>query len=113
MPNKITVDSFNAAVLLKKLRIEDLRDIRTVDTDLLLVFSHGLEVIWIDGALGALQTPDLILIFRDGTLTFEQLFKQIDLVEFSTGFQDADPDENVFCYANDLCIITYTEYTVL
>ncbi len=80
-PNQLlTVNLQQALQVFERARIQDIRDIRSVDTDLLLVFKSGQQVMWRDGALTALQKPEMVLLFRDGTLKAEQLFKQIETI---------------------------------
>jgi len=78
-----TLNLQQALQVFERVRIEDIRDIRTVDTDLLLVFKSGQQIVWREGALTVLQKPDLVLLFRDGTLKAEQLFKQIEMIHIS------------------------------
>jgi hypothetical protein len=79
----LTVNFQQALQVFAHARIQDIRDIRSVDVDLLLVFKGGQQVMWREGALTVLQKPDLVLLFRDGTLRAEQLFKQIEMIHLS------------------------------
>ena len=80
-PNQLlTVNLQEALQVFARVRMQDIRDIRSVDTDLLLVFKGGQQIVWREGALTVLQKPELVLLFRDGTLKAEQLFKQIEMI---------------------------------
>ena len=76
----LTVNLQEALQVFSRVRMQDIRDIRSVDTDLLLVFKGGQQIVWHEGALTVLQKPELVLLFRDGTLKAEQLFKQIEMI---------------------------------
>lgn len=102
----LTVDLQQALQIFEKARMQDIRDIRSVDTDLLLVMRNGQRIVWQGGALTVLQKPDLLLIFKDGTLRAEQLFKQIETIDIN------DPkggDESFFYDAQG---VHYTETVV-
>ena len=77
-----TLNSNQAVEFLRDVRIANIKDIRTVDTDLILKLQNGDVLILSDGALLALMHPDLIFIFKDGTLRLEQLFQQIEKIDF-------------------------------
>ena len=79
----LTVNLQEALQVFARVRMQDIRDIRSVDTDLLLVFKGGQQIVWREGALTVLQKPELVLLFRDGTLKAEQLFKQIEMIHIS------------------------------
>ena len=79
----LTVNLQEALQVFARVRMQDIRDIRSVDTDLLLVFKGGQQIVWHEGALTVLQKPELVLLFRDGTLKAEQLFKQIEMIHLN------------------------------
>lgn len=79
----LVVNQEQALQVFEQARIANIRDIRTVDTDLLLVMRNGQKIVWQGGALSALQNPDLLLVFKDGTLRAELLFKQIEMIELN------------------------------
>jgi len=62
-------------------RIADVRDIRVLDTDLLLVLKTGERIVLTDGALLSVMRPDLVFVFKDGSLRLEQIFQQVDGIE--------------------------------
>ncbi|MGY0196162.1 beta strand repeat-containing protein [Leptothrix sp. BB-4] len=73
----------DASELLKKLSIQNIRDIRALDVDMLLVMANGDRVILSGGAVAALTQPELLLQFSDGRLTLGQLFGKIDEISLS------------------------------
>ena len=79
----LTVNLQQALQVFERARIQDIRDIRSVDTDLLLVLRSGQHIVWREGSLTVLQKPELVLLFKDGTLKAEQLFKQIELIHLN------------------------------
>jgi hypothetical protein len=79
----LTMNLQKALQAFAQMRIQDIKDIRSVDTDLLLVFQSGPHIIWREGALTALQQPEMVLLFKDGTLKAEQLFKQIEMIHLN------------------------------
>lgn len=87
----LVVNQEQALLVFEQARIANIRDIRTVDTDLLLVMRNGQKIVWQGGALSALQNPDLLLVFKDGTLRAELLFKQIEMIELN---EPGEPGES-------------------
>lgn len=79
----LTLNLQQALQVFTQVRIQDIRDIRSVDTDLLLVLQTGQRIVWREGSLTVLQKPELVLLFKDGTLKAEQLFKQIELIHLN------------------------------
>lgn len=79
----LALNGLQAMQAFAQLRMQDIRDIRSVDTDLLLVMRNGQQIVWQQGALTVLQKPELVLLFKDGTLRAEQLFKQIETIEIN------------------------------
>lgn len=77
----LTVNLQQALQVFERLRMQDIRDIRSVDTDLLLVLRSGQQILWQEGSLTVLQRPEMTLLFKDGTLRAEQLFKQIETID--------------------------------
>ena len=77
----LNVNLQQALHVFERMRMQDIRDIRSVDTDLLLVLRSGQQILWQEGSLTILQRPEMTLIFKDGTLRAEQLFKQIETID--------------------------------
>lgn len=76
----LILNLIQALQVFESIRMQDIRDIRTVDTDMLFVMQNGQRIVWQEGALTVLQKPELILVFKDGTLSAEHLFKQIEMI---------------------------------
>lgn len=72
-----------AAQYLKQISIKQIKDVRTLDIDLLIVLQNGDRIILSGGAVQALNTPDAPLPFADGQLKLGQLFQQVDQVNLS------------------------------
>lgn len=79
-----TLNSDQAVEFFRGVRIANIKDIRTVDTDLILTLQNGDVLILSDGALLSLMHPELIFVFKDGTLRLEQLFQQIEKIDLHT-----------------------------
>lgn len=79
-----TLNSNQAVEFLRDVRIANIKDIRTVDTDLIMTLQNGDVLILTDGALLSLLHPDLTFVFKDGTLRLEQLFQQIEKIDLHT-----------------------------
>jgi hypothetical protein len=67
--------------IFEKIRMQDIRDIRNIDTDMLFVMQNGQRILWQQGALNALQEPELMLVFQDGTLRAKQLYEQLETID--------------------------------
>ncbi|WP_310646324.1 hypothetical protein [Limnohabitans sp.] len=67
--------------IFRKIRMQDIRDIRNIDTDMLFVMENGQRILWQSGALNSLQEPELMLVFKDGTLRAQQLLKQLESID--------------------------------
>ena len=77
----LTLNLQQALQVFEQVRMQDIRDIRSVDIDLLLVLRSGQHIVWQEGSLTILQRPEMTLFFKDGTLKAEQLFKQIEKID--------------------------------
>lgn len=82
--------------LLNKIRILDIKDIRSVDVDMLIYLQNGQQIVLENGALLALTKPELKLVFNDGTLKMEQLFNQIDQFHLTSPKQ---------CDSEQMCVV--------
>jgi hypothetical protein len=96
--------------MFEKIRMQDIRDIRSVDTDMLFVMQNGQRILWQQGALDALQKPELMLIFKDGTLRAEQLFKQIEIfyIKESNDEEHLELDSSHFIHHTDAVVFQQT-----
>ncbi|RZS52894.1 Ig-like domain-containing protein, partial [Sphaerotilus mobilis] len=83
MSNTTAVQIADAADLFKKLSIKNIRDIRALDVDLLIVMANGERIIVSGGAVQALTQPDWPMVFADGTVTLAQLFQKIEEISLS------------------------------
>jgi hypothetical protein len=92
-----TLTMEQAKEFLRFVRIADVKDIRAVDTDLLLVLKTGERIVLTDGVLLSVTQPELLLTFRDGTLRLEQIFQQIEKIEPNAidGDVPSLPDQHV------------------
>lgn len=79
----LTVNLQQVLQIFLQMRMQDIRDIRSIDTDLLLVFRNGIQIVWKEGTLAVLSNPELTLEFLDGTLKASLLFKQIEKIEIN------------------------------
>lgn len=77
----IILNSVQATQFFKTRRIANIKDIRAVDTDMMLVFTNGDNIVLKDGALMAVVEPELMFTFIDGTLKLGQFFQQIEKIE--------------------------------
>lgn len=77
----IILNLVQATQFFKTRRIANIKDIRAVDTDMMLVFTNGDSIVLKDGALMAVVEPELMFTFIDGTLKLGQFFQQIEEIE--------------------------------
>ncbi|MET2988926.1 cell wall anchor protein [Herbaspirillum seropedicae] len=68
---------------LKKISIRDIKDVRALDVDLLIVLANGDSIIISGGAMQALNAPETPLQFADGQLQMGRMFQQIDQINVS------------------------------
>lgn len=68
---------------LKSISIKTIKDVRALDVDLLLILVNGDRIIISNGAMQALNAPDMALQFSDGQLPLARVFQQIERIEVS------------------------------
>ena len=72
-----------ASKVLKHVDIKNVKDIRALDVDLLIVLTNGDQIILSGGAVQALAQPDLPIEFANGALPLGKLFQQIEQINLS------------------------------
>ena len=72
-----------ASKVLKHIDIKNVKDIRALDVDLLIVLTNGDQIILSGGAVQALAQPDLPIEFANGALPLGKLFQQIEQINLS------------------------------
>lgn len=73
----------DADTYLKNISIKNIKDVRALDVDLMLVLRNGDSIIISNGAVSAMSAPESSLQFADGKLPLASVFQQIDKIDVS------------------------------
>lgn len=73
----------DADTYLKNISIKNIKDVRALDVDLMLVLRNGDSIIISNGAVSAMSAPESSLQFADGKLPLASVFQQIEKIDVS------------------------------
>lgn len=73
----------DADTYLKNISIKNIKDVRALDVDLMLVLRNGDTIIISNGAVSAMSAPESSLQFADGKLPLASVFQQIEKIDVS------------------------------
>ncbi|WP_288392685.1 hypothetical protein [uncultured Herbaspirillum sp.] len=70
-----------ASSLLRTISKRDIKDVRAIDLDLVLVLENGHKIIISRGAVSAVNTPQVQLEFADGDVALGEVFEKLNHIE--------------------------------
>ncbi|WP_050010682.1 hypothetical protein [Herbaspirillum sp. B65] len=70
-----------ASSLLRTIYKRDIKDVRAIDLDLVLVLENGHKIIISRGAVSAVNTPQVQLEFADGDVALGEVFEKLNHIE--------------------------------